>query len=110
MKYEFSKYLKELDENLTEIMVHFNNSEYYSSTRNFARNKNLNDNIGSDEMFLILLNSTKEFNNTFTNVNNSNIDSRDSLSVLIPITFIYVVIFITGVLGNITTCLGKTLI
>lgn len=30
---------------------------------------------------------------------------RDSLYVVIPITFIYILIFITGVIGNISTCI-----
>jgi hypothetical protein len=32
-------------------------------------------------------------------------DNRDSLYLIIPITFIYAIIFITGCVGNISTCI-----
>lgn len=38
-------------------------------------------------------------------LSNSSSDSRDSLYVIVPVTFFYTIIFITGVVGNISTCI-----
>lgn len=43
--------------------------------------------------------------NEYSNVTDYFGPKRDPLYVVIPITFIYVLIFITGVIGNISTCI-----
>lgn len=105
MRYEqnLSEYMNEIDGSFTEIVVHFNNSGRIM--KNFEGESELSD-------IFILLNSSKQFENNLLNLTSSSIlkksiDSRDSLSVLIPITFIYAVIFMAGVLGNAITCLGE---
>lgn len=34
-----------------------------------------------------------------------NVPSRDSLYIIIPMTLFYIIIFITGIIGNVSTCI-----
>lgn len=49
-------------------------------------------------------NSSHHFTN-FNEIASMTQDNRDSLLLVIPITFIYGVIFIVGFVGNISTCI-----
>lgn len=58
------------------------------------------ENITSHTDFIKLL-----VNRTSNNLTISTIDNqRDQISIILPITIIYVIIFVAGVLGNVITC------
>lgn len=60
---------------------------------------NETDNIIMDTLLPIMFTNETFFNDSALG------PQRDSLFVVIPITFIYVVIFLTGVVGNVSTCI-----
>ncbi|XP_053945277.1 pyrokinin-1 receptor [Anastrepha ludens] len=73
----------------------------------------------SSELYALVNGSTNSLNNSFTaynynydNTQNASIEhffdlgpTRDSLKIVIPVTVIYSLIFVSGVIGNISTCI-----
>lgn len=77
-------------------------SDYFSGSQdNFS-----NLDAGSEVQFVFTPETIINF--TTIVVDNATVKSetgfRDPLTIILPITFIYVLIFITGVLGNVITC------
>ena len=65
----------------------------YSNDSNYLESQNITSN-GSE--FLDSRNQNQSFGQLY---------SRDSLFVIVPITLFYTIIFITGVVGNVSTCI-----
>ncbi|XP_024938460.1 pyrokinin-1 receptor isoform X2 [Cephus cinctus] len=69
--------------------------DYQSLTRNISLASREGSNIFTDFKYS---NSTEEF------LNSDDSTRRDPLYIVLPITIIYIAIFFTGVIGNISTC------
>jgi hypothetical protein len=67
--------------------------------------------MDSEDILLDIFNANKSSNETLANLTEPNEDifelpaNRDSLYLILPITFIYGIIFITGFVGNVSTCI-----
>lgn len=73
----------------------------YSDIYSDIRKQTLNMKNISSEMENIFFNQTSAADNN----NSSLINSRDPMSIVLPITIIYAIIFIAGLLGNVITCI-----
>lgn len=65
----------------------------------------LNGSTYSNETLAQWSNATENYQNMFTDFDSNFSTARDPLFIVLPITFIYILIFITGVIGNISTCI-----
>lgn len=78
------------------------NDYFGSSQDNFS-----NLDVGDEVQFLFTPETIINF--TIAVDNNATVKSetgfRDPLTIILPITFIYVLIFVAGVLGNVITCI-----
>jgi hypothetical protein len=95
------------DDSGSVVIMDGNSNKMDDDFTDYLRNDSLSD-IGNEIQFVItpetIINLTiKPFLDNAT-VSKSEVGFRDPLTVILPITIIYVIIFIAGVLGNVITC------
>lgn len=89
-----------MDQNSNK-MADFN--DYFGSGQDNFSNLDAGDEIKFEFTTETIINFTKIAIENATSVK-SEVGYRDPLTIILPITFMYSVIFIAGVLGNVITC------
>ncbi|KAM7363369.1 pyrokinin 1 receptor [Cochliomyia hominivorax] len=117
----FEKHLNTFKQKLNDLEFLSSSSSSNSTSIGNDHNNNNNNNNNNYTMSNIIYNTIATTNNSdlknlsYTSHATDNIvydefaevfgPKRDSLKIVIPVTIIYVLIFITGVIGNIITCI-----
>lgn len=99
-----------VDDDSASVIVMDQNSNKMGDLNNFLGN--IRDNFsnldaGNEIHFQLSTETTMNFTTMLvedTTASKSEVGFRDPLTIVLPITFIYAVIFIAGVLGNVITC------
>ncbi|KAG5670309.1 hypothetical protein PVAND_000585 [Polypedilum vanderplanki] len=97
-----------IDDDSASLVLVDQNSFALSELNNQLNNNNNFSSMDGEEILFAL--TTEALNNlTLSTITNSavvknEVGYRDSLSIIVPITICYLIIFIAGVLGNVITC------
>ena len=97
-----------VDDDSASVIIMDQNSNKVDELKDlFGNGENFSSlDAGEEVQFLITPETVVNFTTTIVNTTakSSDVGFRDPLTIILPITFIYAVIFIAGVLGNVITC------